>query len=421
MSAETHSTAYRYFQLVVIIMAAGAIYPLLYLRQNFEVSILESFDITITELSQCYAMLGVLFVLTYVPSGWLADKASPRLLVAFSLAGTGLLGFWFSTMPSFTELKIIFAGWGIATGLTFWSAHIKIVALLAHRDEQGRFFGFLDGGRGLFEAILATIAVALFAYMLQTRQETTEEALRLVIYLYVAVLLVMCPLVYLVLDDHRSDASAGEGDQHSGNFKADLKQVFSKVEIWLCAICIVCGYQLFWATYSFSAYLQQTFGLTAVAVGSITVAKLWMRPIGAAAAGIAGDLLDRERVLGVLLVLASFSLLGMAFLPSSAASLLMLGMVLLVGILTYAVRGIYWATLDSCEVPDRIKGLAIGVISLVGYSPDIYLPLLNAALLERFPGREGYVIYFVGLSLMGFVGAFAARQLRKRVRQNAST
>ena len=146
-----------------------------------------------------------------------------------------------------------------------------------------------------------------------------------------------------------------------------------------------------------------------------------MRPIGAAAAGIAGDLLDRERVLGVLLVLASFSLLGMAFLPSSAASLLMLGMVLLVGILTYAVRGIYWATLDSCEVPDRIKGLAIGVISLVGYSPDIYLPLLNAALLERFPGREGYVIYFVGLSLMGFVGAFAARQLRKRVRQNAST
>jgi hypothetical protein len=99
----------------------------------------------------------------------------------------------------------------------------------------------------------------------------------------------------------------------------------------------------------------------------------------------------------------------------------MLGMVLLVGILTYAVRGIYWATLDSCEVPDRIKGLAIGVISLVGYSPDIYLPLLNAALLERFPGREGYVIYFVGLSLMGFVGAFAASQLRKRVRQNAST
>ncbi len=420
MSAESHPTAYRYFQLAVIIMAAGAIYPLLYLRQNFEVSILESFGITLAELSQCYAMLGVLFVLTYVPSGWLADKVSPRLLVALSLAGTGLLGAWFSTIPALTALKIIFAGWGIATGLTFWSAHIKVVALLAHRDEQGRFFGFLDGGRGLFEAILATIAVAVFAHALQTQQETTQEALRQVIYLYVGVLFALCPLVYLVLDDHRPDATVYNSEQRETNFAQDLKQVLSKSEIWLCAICIVCGYQLFWATYSFSAYLQQTFGLTAIAVGSITVAKLWMRPIGAAAAGIAGDLLDRERVLGVLLVLASFSLLGMAFLPASAASMLMLGMVLFVGILTYAVRGIYWATLDSCEVPDRIKGLAIGVISLVGYSPDIYLPLLNAELLERFPGREGYVIYFVGLSIMGFVGAFAAWLLRRRVRANTA-
>ena len=416
MSAEAHTAARRYFQLVVIIMAAGAVYPLLYLRQNFEVSILESFGITITELSQCYAMLGVIFVLTYVPSGWLADRVSPRLLVTFSLAGTGLLGLWFSTMPSFAVLKIIFAGWGVATGLTFWSAHIKVVALLAKKDEQGRFFGFLDGGRGLFEAILATIAVALFAYALETQQETTAEALRQVIYLYVAVLLVLCPLVYMVLDDHRPPIADADVPVRESNFLQDLKQVLSLPEIWLCAACIICGYQLFWATYSFSAYLQQTFGLTAVAVGSITVAKLWMRPIGAAAAGFAGDFLDREMVLGVLLVLASFSLLGMAFLPATAASILMLGVVLLVGILTYAVRGIYWATLDSCEVPDRIKGLAIGVISLVGYSPDIYLPLINAALLEEYPGREGYVIYFIGLSIMGFFGALAAWQLRRRVR-----
>ena len=420
MQAAAHTTARRYAQLLVVILAAGAIYPLLYLRQNFEVSILESFGITITELSQCYAMLGVLFVLTYIPSGWLADRVSPRLLVSFSLAGTGLLGLWFSTMPGYPVLRIIFAGWGIATGLTFWSAHIKVVALLAKKDEQGRFFGLLDGGRGLFEAILATIAVALFAYALQTQQATTPEALRQVIYLYVGVLLVLSPLIYLVLDDHRPAPTGSVEDQEKRNFLEDLKNVLGRAEIWLCAACIVCGYQLFWATYSFSAYLQQTFGLTAVAVGSITVAKLWMRPIGAAAAGFAGDLLDREQVLAVLLVLASLSLIGMAFLPPSAASILMLGMVLLVGILTYAVRGIYWATLDSCEVPDRIKGLAIGVISLVGYSPDIYLPLLNAALLEQYPGRNGYVIYFLSLSAMGFLGAWAAWDLRRRVRQRAA-
>ncbi len=410
--AHPDSALRRYIQLAIVVVAAGAIYPLIYLRQNFEVSILESFDITLTQLSQCYASLGVIFVLTYVPSGWLADRVSPRLLVSLSLALTGLLGWWFSTMPGFTELRIIFAGWGIATGLTFWSAHIKVVTLLAHHDEQGRFFGILDGGRGLVEALLATVAVAWFAYSIETLGLAIDLSLQKVIYLYVVFLLVLSPLVLLVLDDNRVEPQEEPDSKQHSSFWADLKFVFGKTEIWLCAICIVCGYQLFWATYSFSGYLQQVFGMSAVAVGSITVAKLWMRPIGAATAGFAGDFLDREKVLALLLFAATLALVGMALLPPTAAGALMLGVVLLVGILTYAVRGIYWATLDSCKVPARIKGLAIGVISLIGYSPDIYLPLINAELLELYPGRTGYTIYFLGIAAMGVVGTVAAWRLK---------
>ncbi|MEH6556935.1 MAG: MFS transporter [Oceanicoccus sp.] len=423
MQTTSGTAASRYFQLAVIVVAAGAIYPLLYLRQNFEVSILESFGITLSQLSQCYAMLGIIFVATYVPSGWLSDRLSPRLLLSFSLAATGILGFWFSTMPSYAQLQVIFACWGIATGLTFWSAHIKAVTLLADSKEQGRFFGFLDGGRGLFEALLATIAVAWFSYAMASQGDSTQQALQEVIYLYVGVLLVLAPVVYFTLEDPAAENGVQTDREHSetesGHFLIDLKRVLNNREIWLCATIIICGYQLFWATYSFSGYLQNTFGMTAVAVGSITVAKLWMRPIGAAAAGFAGDFLDRQHVLTVLLVLASAALASIAFLPDIAGTLLVLGVVLLIGILTYAVRGVYWATLDSCNVPNRIKGLAIGVISLIGYSPDIYLPLLNAALLEAYPGRTGYAIYFIGLSLMGLVGAVAAWQLGRRIRQQS--
>ena len=168
--------------------------------------------------------------------------------------------------------------WGIATGLTFWSAHIKLVAMLAKKDQQGKFFGILDGGRGLVEAILATIAITLFAYVLSQESGSTSMALRQVIYLYIGVLLVVSPLVYWLLDDFEDDNTKVTNT----NFIADLKTILKHREIWLCAICIICGYQLFYATYSFSAYLQQNFGLTAVAVGTITVAKLWMRPIGVA-------------------------------------------------------------------------------------------------------------------------------------------
>lgn len=403
-----------YSQLVLIIVAAGAIYPLLYLRQNFELSILEAFNISQTQLRYCSSILGVIFMITYVPSGWLADRFSSRKLLAYSLLATGLLGLWFSTMPSYGSLLIIYGAWGLATGLTFWSAHIKLVAMLAKRDQQGRFFGILDGGRGLVEALLATIAIALFAYALSQEAGSAVLALKQVIYLYVGVLLVMAPLIYWLLDDAEADTELAKPDHsEKSSFKNDIMIVLTHREIWLCAICIACGYQLFYATYSFSAYLQQNFGLTAVMVGTITVAKLWMRPIGGIAAGFIGDWSSPEKVLSILLALASLSLAMMAFLPASAAALFMLAVVLLIGLLTYAVRGLYWATLGGCNVPNKIKGLAIGIISMIGYFPEVYLPLLSASLIEHYPGGLGYKIYYLILSIFGLFGAYAAYLLAR--------
>lgn len=411
----------RYLQLAVLVIVAGAIYPLIYLRQNFEVTILESFGMTAAQLGQSYAMLGVLFVITYIPSGWLADRIAPRILMSFSLAFAGVLGIWFSTMPSFESVRIIFAGWGLATGLTFWSALIKATAVLARPNEQGRFFGILDGGRGLVEALLATIAVGLFAYWLESLGQDPADALRKVIWFYVVFMLAMSPIVLFALKENRGGArDVSEDGAGTSRLLDDLKVIATRPEIWLAAVCILTGYQLFWATYSFSAYFQIHYGLSAVAVGSITVAKLWMRPIGAAAAGFAGDFLDRERVLGALLLLAAVSLAGLVVLPAGAGTAMLLTMVLVIGILTYAVRGIYWATLESCNVPNRTKGLAIGAISLLGYSPDIYLPLINGALLERFPGKLGYDIYFSGIAIMGIFGALAAWRLKAIVAARSS-
>jgi MFS family permease len=404
----SRSAAWRsYSQLALIVVAAGAIYPLLYLRQNFELSILEAFNITQTQLRYCSSMLGLIFMISYVPSGWLADRFSSRKLLAYSLFATALLGIWFSTMPSYNTLLIIYGAWGLATGLTFWSAHIKLVTMLAKKDQQGRFFGILDGGRGLVEALLATVAVAMFAYVLSQQSGSTTIALTQVIYFYVGVLLVISPLVYWLLDD-LEDIADVDADQTKSAFREDLMVLLRRREIWLCAICLVCGYQLFYATYSFSAYLQEYFGLGAVMVGTITLAKLWMRPIGGIAAGFIGDWINPEKVLSITLVLASLALAMMAFLPATSATLLMLAIVLLIGLLTYAVRGLYWATLGGCNVPKKIKGLAIGIISMIGYAPETYLPLISAALIEQYPGGLGYKIYYLMISVCGLMGAYAA-------------
>ena len=401
----------RYIQLVLITLAGGAIYPLVYLRHNFEVSILETFGITLTELGQCYGLLGFMFVVTYIPGGWLADRISPRWLISFSLALTGIIGAWFSTIPGIQELRIIFFGWGIATGLTFWASMIKGVAIIARPREQGRFFGLLDGGRGLVEAVLASVAVAWFSYSLITLSEPTEIALQKVIYLYVGFALLISPLIVWVLDDAGIQEESVEVVRTIRTWQS-FKIILASREVWLSAICIWSGYQLFWATYSFSGYLQTQFDMTAVMVGTIAVAKLWMRPIGAIGAGFIGDYLNLEKTLGWLLLAGSISLIGIIIVPAGASVALVLFIVLVIGLLTYGVRGIFWGTLARADIPNQTKGLAIGVLSIVGYSPDIYLPLINGPILEAWPGRAGYSIYFGFIVFTGLIGVMAAFRLQ---------
>jgi len=413
---NAESNIRRYFQLAVITLAAGAIFPLLYLRQNFEVPILETFGLTLTQLGECYSALGFIFVATFLPSGWLADRVSTRVLMSFSLLLAGLLGLYFMTIPSFTHVQLIFAGWGIATGLTFWGALIKSVAVIAHHDEQGRFFGILDSGRGLVEAILASIAIAWFAWSMDSLGNDTEIALQQVILIYSVVMLVLCPVIYFVLDDQLGDEVDPEdltAAESSAFSKSDMRLVFGNKKLWMASFCLLCGYQLFWATYSFSGYLQNFFGMTAVTAGVITVAKLWMRPIGGVVAGFVGDRYGIENILGWLMLLSSIALVGMTIMPVGIAMTGLLVIVLTVGLLTYAIKGLYLATLDDCGVPDRIKGLAVGLMSFVGFAPDFYLPLLNGYLVDGFEGRTGYTLYFGFISVMGVLGALAAWKLQR--------
>lgn len=404
----------RYFQFSLLLLAAGAIFPLMYLRQNFEITILEAYQITASDLGNYYSMLGVMFFVCYVPSGWLADRVSPRLLVSFSMVATGVLGLWFASVPSKDALMYIFLGWGFAAGLTFWASMLKCVKMLARKDEQGRFFGILDGGRGLVEALLATIAIAIFAYAVETNGLSNTAALKQVVYMYSFTCITIGVLTFLFFRGGNA-AEEETSTKSSGNLIRDLKFLASIPELWMVALIIFCGYQLFWATYSFSAFMQEGYEMTAVAVGFITVAKLWMRPIGGIGAGILGDKYGKENILAIALLGSTLGLVSLILFPRLNSVYILLGIVLLIGVLTYAIRGLYWAILDDCDVPIQVTGLAIGVISLVAYTPDIFLPQINGYIAARYEGITVYNLYFGYIAVMGAIGTLAALKLKTMV------
>ena len=55
-----------------------------------------------------------------------------------------------------------------------------------------------------------------------------------------------------------------------------------------------------------------------------------------------------------------------------------------------------------------MTGTAVGIVSVLGYSPDIYLPVLAGMILDANPGAAGYQMFFLLITAMNFLGLLAA-------------
>lgn len=400
----------RYFQFLLIVLAAGAIYPVIYLRTNYQVTLLEVFNLSPVQLNNFYSMLGMAYVIGYIPSGIIADRISAKRLIGVSLLGVSACGFWFAQVPSPGSVNIIFFLWGIFSVFTFWSAHMKIVKMLAKSNEEGRFFGILDGGRGVVEAVMASIGLAVFAGILGNSELLADKqaAMVAVIYLYSAIVLVAAILILIFVD---SDEKLAQMSENSGdradNEKFHLKDVGKLLKnkyVYLMGGIIFMGYAVFWTVYYIGGFLQTNKGMDAVTVGTITVVILWMRPVGGFIGGFLADKIGKTTTNMIALGGAAVSLVVAALLPSTGT--VIAGVVIVLGIFLYAIRGTYWSLLGQSKIEVAMMGTAIGVISFIGYLPDIILPQMNSFLWATFGDQGGYTSYFIVSAIFGLMGIF---------------
>ena len=120
-SIKTDKT--RYLRLCILAWGGGFIYLLPYIRYTFYDPLQKALGLDHTAFGVSMSAYGICALLTYWPGGWLADRISARKLLSFSYLATGLLGFYFTTYPSYILTVIIHGAWGVCTTLTFWAAN----------------------------------------------------------------------------------------------------------------------------------------------------------------------------------------------------------------------------------------------------------------------------------------------------------
>lgn len=403
--------------MLTLVVAGEAIFMLPFvLARVFRPTLLAVFEITNFQLGTFFSIYGLVAIGAYLFGGPLADRFAPAKLMSVALFTTALGGLYMTTIPSPAEMKFLYGFWGVTTILLFWAGMIKATRRLGGEEVQGLAFGVLDGGRGLVSAILGSSAVFLLTWFLPTDVNSATlvqrtEAFKHVIQFVSGLVFLMSVVVWFTLPKKKEPPRKAADPLSLSSVKAVLKMP----SVWLQSALIICAYSGYKVTDDFSLLAKDMLHFNEVDAAKVGTISLWMRPIAAIGAGFLADKLSPSKMMyaGFGFTLLGGTLIGFGFADASLVWLVFLAIVsTCLGV--FALRGLYFAIMQEAEIPLYVTGTAVGIASIIGYTPDVFMGPVMGVLLDNSPGATGHQHVFLlltGFSLLGLLTTGLFRQV----------
>ena len=406
-----------------MILSGELIYILPYfLTRVFRPTFLAVFDLNNLELGSLFSVYGSVAFFSYIFGGTFADKFLPRKLIATSLILTSLGGFVLMYYPSFMILQILYGYWGFTTVFLFWGTMIKGTRIWGGSQNQGQAFGFLDGGRGLTAALMGSVGVFIFSFFLSadvisSSIKERQDAFQSVILFSSIMVALIGVLVYFFMKTKTEKGVFQSDNTHSLN---NILAVLKLETVWLLMIIILCAYFGYKVTDIYSLYASDVMGYDEVNSANIGSLQLYLRPIACFAIGFLADKTNGISwiIKGFFVMLAGSILFASGILVADQYILFFISLIIL-ALGTYAIRALYFAILKEGDISLALTGTAVGVISLSGYTPDIFAGPLMGYFLDKFPGVEGhqYVYAYLGLfSIIGLIASSRFARITKKIK-----
>ncbi len=407
------------YVIILLILAAEAVFILPFVLQRiFRTTFLESFSISQTELGSCFSVYGIVALFSYLFGGPLADKFRPNVLMSVALILTGLGGFYLGAYPNVFNLHLLYGFWGFTTIFLFWAAMIKATRIWGGANKQGIAFGFLDGGRGLVAALFGSAGVIIFSLFITKDIELTSIEERRVAFKEVInytsfAVVAVGVIVFFFLKLNFDDSLKSEKTAKLITVK-NFKTVMQYRAVWLLMIIILCAYYGYKMTNLFSQYAEQVIHYNKIEAAKVGTYLLYMRPIIGVVIGLLAD-----RTKASLWIIVGFFLMAITSLifatgiVDESTNLLFVLSIGLMAIGVYSARVLYFATLEEAKIPLAVTGTAVGFISVIGYTPDIFTGLINGYFLDAYDEVVGHQIVFGIMFIFTLIGCIASYKLYK--------
>jgi len=412
------SKGQRIFAIISVVLAAESLFLLPYVVPRvFRPTILEVFQVDNFTWNSYVSIYGTVAIFAYLFGGPLADRFAPSKLLASALALTALGGLVVYFETDKWIMPYVYAFWGIANIFLGWAALFKTIRILSGRF-QALGFGFLEGGRGLVSVLVSTAAVFVFSLFIITELDLIEVTDRLAAYQNIVL---FCTLfIFFVALLVFFSLKPLDGIKVFRDNKIEVKHIKELVGmpvVWLQAFIILCGYSAYKVSDYYSQLANDVLGYSEIEAASLANLILWIRPISAIVFGILGDLIKPSKMILFSFVLVIIGCVNLSFevTEQHLHSLVMIT-ICSTAIAVYALRGLYFSIMDEAYIPLRVTGTAVGLASVIGYLPDIFMGPVQGYIMDSFQGILRYQYLFLltaAISVLGLICTFFFRRAVK--------
>ena len=407
--------------LFLVSAMAGMMYLTPFLRFSYYDQMIEALHLTDVQLGTVSSFYGWFSLGLYIIGGYVADRFSTKSLVLFSGVGMFFTSLWYAMFPGFLALCLIHGLFGVFSVGIYWCAYIKAVRELGTPQEQGRLYGNSEAIRGVLQTVVSFLCLFL------VNQFTEENAgFRYALLLNAAMFLILSVACLFVLpkeDKQQSEDVARQRDEDRQ--KGQVISLLKNPGVWICTIIVMAGFCV-WETGN--SYLG-TFSSRVLHISdslASTISIIRSNVIVILAGIIGGHLFDKFKTKGMgMMVFFScviLSCFGVIF--TTGVPMLCIVFTLIMMFFSNCAKAGYWSIADEAGVPREGAGLATGLISIVAYTPDIFIFIVVPKLLAIGEGQGNIATGFdymldwiISFAILGIAGGFF---LRKRANDGYS-
>ncbi|MFY7672504.1 MFS transporter [Tenacibaculum sp. MEBiC06402] len=395
----------RGLQITFLILAAEIIYALPFvLIRIFRPTFLSAFEITNKDIGFCYTLYGITAMISYFLGGLIADRFPSKYLMGIALFLTSIGGFIWVMHPSLTTLYVLYIYWGFTTIMLFWSPLVKATRLWGGK-KQIYAFGLLEGGRGFVAAIIGTIGVSIISSISEVDNYSkivVQNAMNQV-YLITSILTMFIAFLVMFLPNF--------GKPSKINTKSSSRKNISKTLgfpiVWILMIIILTSYVGYRVADVFTQYASEIYGYNSKESAQLGTYFSYMRPFVCLFVVLLAKNANPSKWLIIgFSIMTLGSLIFVLNIDFFYFSLLLPLISSLIG--AYTLRVLYFTVLEEAKIPITMTGTVVGIVSVIGFSPDIFLGPIEGYYLDEVGGVLGYQYLFIFFLVSSLIGLLAS-------------